>query len=336
MAEPRMNEYGRADKAANWTLQAKLYLNAESQGITLSGGRNPYTECAAACQKVINAGYSLAPTYRHLFMADNHQFATSEMIFTLPQDGLSSQSWGSTTFLVHGALGKRMVDKKLDSDNTTDYPTEDTDLYGVSGGWGGMRTTSSMVAKFSGATIPVTQDPRAIFYTNGQSLDIDDLLDFAHGYAVPKFSNRTSTGQMGSNVTHCDTDYPLFRLADVYLMYAEAVLRGGTGDLAQATTYFNLIRARAYGNTTANITQPQLDLALVLDERVRELYWEGTRRIDLIRYGKFSNRVAANEILWPFKGGIKAGVSIDKHLEILPIPASDMEANPKLVQNNGY
>ncbi len=336
MADPMMNEYGRADKAANWTLLAKMYLNAESQGITLSGARNPYTECAAACQKVISAGYSLAPVYRHLFMADNHQFATSEMIFTLPQDGISSQSWGSTTFLVHGALGRRMVDKKNDADNTTDYPTEDIDLYGVSGGWGGMRTTSSMVAKFSGATIPVAQDPRAVFYTNGQTLDIDDLLDFSQGYAVPKFSNLTSTGAKGSNVTHCDTDYPLFRLADVYLMYAEAVLRGGTGDLALATTYFNDIRERAYGNTSANITQPQLTLALVLDERVRELYWEGTRRIDLIRYGMYSNRVAGTEILWPFKGAIKTGVSIDKHLEILPIPASDMEANPKLVQNAGY
>ncbi len=336
MAEPRMNEYGRADKAAVWMLQAKLFLNAQSQGLTISGGRNPFTETAAACQKIISAGYSLGNNYRNLFKADNHQFASSEFIFTLPQDGISSQSWGSTTFLVHGALGRRMVDKKNDSDNTTSYPTEDIDLYGVSGGWGGMRTTINMVNKFSGATIPTSQDPRAIFYTNGQTLAISDLLDFSQGYAVPKFTNLTSSGEKGSNVTHVDTDYPLFRLADVYLMYAEAVLRGGTGDLALATTNVNLLRARAYGNTSANILQAQLTLDFVLDERVRELYWEGTRRIDLIRYGYFSNRVAGTELFWPWKGGDALGISVDKVKEILPIPASDLEANPNLKQNIGY
>ena len=336
LADPMMNEYGRADKAAAWMLQAKLFLNAESQGITISGGRNPFTETAVACQKIISAGYSLAPTYKHLFMADNHQFATTEFIFTLPQDGIKSQSWGSTTFLVHGALGRRMVDKKDDADNTTAYPTEDLDLYGVSGGWGGMRTTSAMVAKFAGPTIPTTQDPRANFYTNGQTLDITDLLDFSEGYAVPKFSNVTSGGDPGSNVTHCDTDYPLFRLGDVYLMYAEAVRRGGTGDLALATTNVNLLRERAFGNTSANILQAQLTLDFILDERVRELHWEGSRRLDLIRYGYFSNRVSGSELLWPFKGGIDIGTSIDKHLEILPLPASDLEANPNLIQNIGY
>jgi len=337
MAEPMANEYGRADKAANWMLQAKMFLNAESMGVTISGGRNPYTECAANCQKIFDAGYSLAPNYRELFMADNHRFATSEMIFALPQDGISSQSWGSTTFLVHGALGKRMVDKKDDADNTTNYPTEDVDLYGVSGGWAGMRTTSVMVDHFSdGVAVPYTEDPRGVFYTNGQTLAIADVLDFAQGYAVPKFSNLTSTGQKGSNVTHCDTDYPLFRLADAYLMYGEAVLRGGTGDLNAATNYFNLLRERAYGSTAGNISVGTIDLDLILDERVRELHWEGTRRIDLIRYGYFSNRIPGSERLWPWKGGEADGVSVNKHLEIMPIPSSDLEANPNLVQNDGY
>ncbi|MDL5050849.1 RagB/SusD family nutrient uptake outer membrane protein [Oscillatoria amoena NRMC-F 0135] len=331
MAEPMQNEYGRADKAANWMLQAKIYLNAE-----VYGAGNHYTEAVQACEKIINEGYSLAPNYFELFMADNHQFATTEFIFTLPADGLESQSWGSTTFLVHAALGERMVDKLLDDDNTTSFPTEDVDLYGVSGGWGGLRTTSVMVSKFSGATIPVTQDPRARIYTNGQTLGITDLLDFKQGYAVPKYSNLKSTGGRGSNVTHCDTDYPLFRLADVYLMYAEAVLRGGTGSLTQATTYINLLRERAYGDNSANITEPDLTLDFVLDERVRELYWEATRRVDLIRYNYFSDRGAGNEKIWPWKGGVAAGESISEDLEILPIPASDMQANPKLIQNPGY
>lgn len=331
MAEPMMNEYGRADKAANWTLQAKLYLNAE-----VYGAGNHYTEAVQACEKVINAGYTLAPDYFELFMADNHLHATTELIFTLPADGIQSQSWGSTTFLVHAALGERMVDKKLDADNITDFPTEDVDLYGVSGGWAGLRTTTTMVNKFSGGTIPLPQDPRARFYTNGQTADINDLLDFKQGYAVPKFSNLKSVGGRGSNVTHCDTDYPMFRLADVYLMYAEAVLRGGTGSMATATDYVNLLRERAYGDNSANVNQSDVTLDFVLDERVRELYWEATRRVDLIRYNYFSARGGTNEKLWPWKGGTQIGKSIVKELEILPLPASDLEANPKLKQNPGY
>jgi hypothetical protein len=229
-----------------------------------------------------------------------------------------------------------MVDKKLDADNTTDFPTEDVDLYGVSGGWAGLRTTQVMVDKFSGATIPVPVDPRGRFYSNGQTLEIDDLLEFKNGYAVTKYSNLTSAGQKGSNVTHCDTDYPMFRLADVYLMYAEAHLRGNVGDLNTATGYINALRERAYGNTSANITTGQLTLDFILDERVRELHWEATRRVDLIRYNYYSTRGAANEKIWPWKNGVKDGESIDPHLEIFPIPASDLEANPNLVQNPEY
>lgn len=79
-----------------------------------------------------------------------------------------------------------------------------------------------------------------------------------------------------------DTDFPMFRLADVYLMYAEAVLRGGQGgSVTQATDYINILRSRAYGNSNGNISTAQLTLDFILDERARELYWEGHRRTDL-------------------------------------------------------
>jgi hypothetical protein len=333
MVDPRQNEYGRADRAALWMLRAKVNLNAE-----VYVDEDHYDEVVADCENIINAGYSLAPAYHELFLADNHQYAdgstaNTEFIFTLPADGIESQSWGSTTFLVHAAMGGRMADKLEDSDNTTAYPTEDLDIYGVTGPWAGLRTTSAMVAKFSGATIPVAQDPRAIFYTNGQSLEITDIGVFAQGIAVPKFKNVTSEGDPGKNNTHADIDYPMFRLADVYLMYAEAHLRGGGGSLATATDYVNEIRERAYGNTSANITTGQLNLQFVLDERVRELYFEGTRRIDLIRFGQFSG---PNQIFWPWKGDVAAGKASDEFLNIFPIPATDLAANPLLKQNPGY
>ena len=314
MAAPRQNEYGRADQAALWMLQAKLYLNAE-----VHIGQPKYTECISACKKIFDAGYSLAPEYKDLFLTENDQL-TNEIIFALNSDGKNSQNWGNTTFLVHGAIGGTM-------DESTEQTLED---YGVSGGWAGMRTTSAMVEKFPDVTGDI--DHRPIFYTDGQSLEIDDVGEFEQGYAVPKFKNISPSGVAGSDVTHVDTDYPLFRLPDAYLMYAEAILRDGSGgDINEALGFINSIRQRAYGNNDGDISIGDLNLDFILDERVRELYWEGTRRIDLIRFGSFSDKG-----IWPWKGNIKEGRTTEKFRDIFPIPASDLLANPNLKQNDGY
>ncbi len=176
-------------------------------------------------------------------------------------------------------------------------------------------------------------DHRAMFFTDGQSLEINNVGKFTDGYAVTKFKNVTSTGQPGSDPTFVDTDFPLFRLADVYLMYAEAVVRGGSGgDMATAVSYINKLRERAYGDKSADITADQLTLPFILDERARELYWEAQRRTDLIRFGEFTG----GKYLWPWKGGAKDGIATDSHYDLYPIPASDITANPTLVQNPGY
>ncbi|HDR50609.1 MAG TPA: RagB/SusD family nutrient uptake outer membrane protein [Mariniphaga anaerophila] len=178
-----------------------------------------------------------------------------------------------------------------------------------------------------------SSDGRAMFHTDGQTLEIESMFEFTNGYAVKKWKNVTSTGQPGSAVDFVDTDFPLFRLADVYLMYAEAVLRGGLGgDAATALNYVNMIRTRAYGDEGGNITSADLTLDFILDERARELYWEAQRRTDLIRFGKFSG----GDYLWEWKGAVKDGRSIDAKFDIYPIPASDVIANPNLTQNSGY
>ncbi len=182
------------------------------------------------------------------------------------------------------------------------------------------------VSKFS-------SDGRQMFYTDGQQIEIDDLFEFTHGYAITKWKNITSTGQNGSDLTHCDTDFPMFRLADVYLMYAEAVLRGGTGgDAATALNYVNQIRTRAYGDNGGNIASSDLNLDFLLNERARELYWEAHRRTDLIRFGKFSGY----KYIWAWKGAVKDGKATDAKFDLYPIPASDIIANPNLKQNTGY
>ncbi|HRX29794.1 MAG TPA: RagB/SusD family nutrient uptake outer membrane protein [Saprospiraceae bacterium] len=308
LPDPRMNQYGRADKGAVWMLQAKLYLNAEAML-----GTAHWDDCLTACNKLLNAGYTLEPNYQELFMINNDQ--SNELIFTLPSDGTRSQSWGSTTFLVHAAIGGTME------------PEE----YGVGDGWAGLRTTSTMLSKFPDMT--GDKDKRAIFYTDGQTEDIEDIGEFTNGIAVPKFRNTDILGNAGSNNTHVDTDYPMFRLADVYLMYAELAARNVSGaDKSMAVILVNQLRGRAYGNSLGNISNSDLTLDFVLDERVRELYWEGGRRIDLIRFGKYTG----DNYLWPWKGGESQGIGVSSFREIFPIPASDLASNPNLVQNTGY
>jgi len=308
LAEPGANEYGRVDQAADWTLLAKLYLNAE-----VYIGSQKYTECITYCDKVISSGYSLDPVYANMFKADNN--LSPEIIFPVTFDGNSTRTWGGMTFVIHAAVGGKMSAAS----------------FGIDNGWGGTRVTRAFVEKFddpSGAT-----DARAMFFTDGQALDIANLSTFTDGYAIKKFTNVTSGGQPGSNATFPDTDYPVFRLADVYLIYAEAVLRGGSGGSTDAALgYVNAIRERAYGDESGNITADELTLPFILDERSRELYWEGHRRTDLIRYGLLTS----GDYLWPWKGGVAEGKATDSKYNLMPIPASDLGANPTLTPTPGY
>ncbi|MDQ2770062.1 MAG: RagB/SusD family nutrient uptake outer membrane protein [Bacteroidota bacterium] len=313
--------YGRADQGAAWALLAKLYLNAQ-----VYTGTARYTDCLTYCNKLLPLpSYRLAPEYRLLFLADNNVTSASEIIFPLESDGVVSQVYGGTTYLVHAAVGGRML-------NTG---------FGVNSGWAGNRTRKNLPLLFP--TPASGFDSRAMFFTNGQSLEINDLTVFTDGYGVTKWRNKTSTGGNGNDpqLIFVDTDFPLFRLADVQLMYAEALLRGGQGGTpAQALTYVNGLRDRAYGNagggTDGRITAAQLTTDFILDERARELYWEGTRRTDLIRYGKFTSGYN-----WPFKGysgpaDTKAGHDIATFRSLYPLPSTDLVANPTLKQNPGY
>ncbi|MFO7999581.1 MAG: RagB/SusD family nutrient uptake outer membrane protein, partial [Bacteroidales bacterium] len=306
-AEPRAaNHYGRADRTAAWMVLAKLYLNAE-----VYIGQPRYTECIAACTDIINAGYSLEPEFRNLFNADNH-LSTDEIIFRIPYHGINTQTYGGTSFIIHAQIGGAMS----------------AAAYGADGGWGGLRTTKSVVNLYPSG------DPRALFFTEGQELEIEDLSEFTNGYASVKFTNITRDGNPGSNLAFPDTDFPMFRLADVYLMYAEAVLRGGAGgDAGLALQYVNQLRQRAFGNDSGNISAGQLTLDFILDERARELFWEAHRRTDLIRFGKFAGETG---YVWAWKGNSKDGLETNARYNLFPIPAADLSANPNLTQNQGY
>jgi len=304
LAAPRSNEYGRADQAAAWALLARIYLNAQ-----VYTGTARYTDAITYSKKVIDVpGYQLLSDYTRLMRADNH-INNTEAILTINYDGKKTQNYGGTTFITHAAVGGNM--------STADF--------GIDYAWAGTRVTKNIPLLFA------DDDKRAQFFKGNNGIEIDDIGEFKDGYAVTKFKNKTAANASGSDLTFVDIDFPLFRLAEQYLIYAEAVKRGGNGGSeATAIGYLNLLRQRAFGNASGNINSYTVDF--ILDERGRELYWEGFRRTDLIRFGKFTE----DSYLWPWKGGTKNGKGVESWRKVYPIPADDINSNPNLTQNPNY
>ena len=309
---PKANEYGRLDQAFARMILAKIYLNAE-----VFIGQSKYDKCVEQCNAIIAGGYTLNSNYLNNFTADNH--ISPEMIFSIQSDGLKTQNYGPTTVMINGEVGS------IEGNGVS---------LGVgSGGWGGaLRLRKQFVQKFDGAEFD--NDARNTIISGSRNIEITNIADRDQGYILAKFSNRTSAGVAGQNTTFVDTDFPLFRFADVYLMYAECALRGApNATLPTALTYVNMLRERANnGATTANITASQLTLDFMLDERSREMHWEAHRRQDLIRFGKYTG----GSYNWAWKGNGSNGISIPSHLKLFPIPDSSLNSNPNLTQNPGY
>lgn len=302
---PKQNEYGRADQAAAWALLARMYLNAE-----VYTGTPRYTDAITYCNKVITAGYTLHSNYKELMLADNN-LNTDENIFTIRYDGTYTQNWGGTTTLTHGPAG---VDKSVS---------------GTSGNWDCIRITQQFVSLFDASDI------RGQFWTTNQNLVMKQLLDAPRdGYSSTKFRNVTRTGGPAPHLDPAgnwvDIDFPVFRLAEIYLIYAEAVARGGSGG-SNATTLSYLTQLSLRGRNNTN-SIAQLTLPYIINERGRELFWECCRRTDLIRFGQFTT----SAYLWAWKGGLENGTAVDSKYNIFPIPSTDISANPNLVQNPGY
>ena len=339
--------YGQASQGAAYTLLAKLYLNSE-----VYTGVAKYAECKEACEKVMDMGYSLEDNYSKLFNADNDK-RTNEIIFALPVSAEHTVSWGSSTYLVCGQVSMSNANQ-----NVADY--------GVTAGWSEFRLRPEFVDKFTQTDIDGNGDKRCKFFTNGQSKDISSMTTETAGYLSEKWSNLKDDKTTASNTADAgvETDFPLFRLADVYLMYAECVVRskdandkpldwdpwnGGININDQtviesrkkgAIYWINLLRERAYGKDEngnprgqvwkENFSSKDAFLQFILDERARELYHEGYRRTDLIRYGQFTT----NKYIWQWKGGTHDGQAVDSKYNIYPIPNTELTANPNLHNDN--
>ncbi|WP_439184099.1 RagB/SusD family nutrient uptake outer membrane protein [Carboxylicivirga taeanensis] len=318
-------EYGRMDAGTAYMVLAKMYINA----VNFSGVENPvegktsYDEVIKYTE-MVNAAYTFEPNYLKLFSIDNDE--AEGIIFGLAIDASKTQGFSASQYIMsagtNGALGNHVGNP--------------------SSNWGGNHATRSVYDKFqsrpAGDMRAKTQNISENLEYNttmviNAGLDMDNPLDFTQGVNVTKFKNRTSDGTSnGADPYFVDTDYPMFRLADSYLMYAEAVVRGGNGTRDKALGYVNEVIERAYGNADNNISDADLTLDFLLEERGREFYWEGYRRQDLIRFGKFTT----GDYLWPWKGGVINGRSLGAHRTVYPVPSSELAANPNAVQNDNY
>ncbi|MBQ0734120.1 RagB/SusD family nutrient uptake outer membrane protein [Aquimarina celericrescens] len=322
-------QYGRATKGVAKMILAKLYLNAE---IYLGAENGRFADCLRVCDEIINSGYSLTPNYLNNFNADNNtNGAQNEIIFPVIADGVAVRNFGGASIIMQGQ-----------QNGNGDFKPAPAD-FGVIGFGNLFRVRQELSLTFEDPLfnnderntlvkfdVPIDPSP-----TPPEARDIavgPDLLDTSSGYLMAKYSNLTSTGEPGQDQTFVDTDFPLFRLADVYLMYAEAHLEGGGGDITTATRYINLLRERAFGDTSGNITEGELTLDFILDERARELHWEAHRRQDLVRYGLYTG----GAYIWSFKGGPQNGTAIAEKFKLFPVPASSRSANPNLGQNDGF
>ena len=339
LCDPKTALYGHVDKVAAWFLLSRMYLNAETWI-----GTDRYADCYAYAKRIITSNtYPLASDYRHIFLADNE--TCPEIIWPLVQDGQMAQSSAGTNFYV-----KAFVNGPMD------------ELYktGVgSRGWGNVRAKMTFVDAFDPADVPFDKedtwgnnkmDKRAQFMTalpNQKKETWDDnenmTSTFTCGYGYIKWRNVTKgDGDAPQGETYTSIDYPLFRTADAYLMAAEAILRGGGGNRAEALDYVNEIRERAYmsgkyavdgvrSDVSGKITDAELNLDFILAERQRELASELVRRTDLVRFGKFTS--GKN---WEWKDGVRLGQDVDAKYNMFPIPDSEITNNPDLKQNDGY
>ena len=304
------DNYGHANKAAMWAALSRLYLNAETYV-----GVNKYTDCVTYSMKVIKAGYELEEVYGDVFKADNHN--SKEMIFPLRYEGDDTMTWGGMTALLCWGASEFQAETN------------------AKGAWQGVRAKSSLYKIFEKEDDSDSDMRKKMLRVEATSnIEITNEADFANnGIPVTKFYNVNKDGSMPPS-SEAWIDYPLFRLGEVYLNLAEAVLRGGQGiSKTEALTYMNNLRKRAYSDKTlASVSESDFTLNFILDERARELFYEAQRRTDLIRFNKYTS----GDYLWPWKGGVAEGRAVGDFYQVFPLPSDDIGSNENLVQNEGY
>ncbi len=308
-------EYGRVSREAARMLLAKLYLNSE-----VYTGTARYSECAAQIKEILKTINTLVgeadnkpDAYKYLFCDGNQKYVgNGEILWSLPANEISCQTYGSTTYLTAGAYFGSI-------------PAEELLKFGGTGNtWNGLKIKPELYNAFTPG------DKRRLFYEGEFQLGVDDLNSTeadGDGYMCVKYRRTTEDdydNTAGTVHSTCFTniDFPVFRLADAFLMLTECQLRG-VSDADPGYTYFNRVRKRV------GLAEATPTLESLLNERMCELYWEGHRRSDLVRFGKFSG----NSYVWSWKGGVAEGTGIASYRDLFAIPYQYVST---VGQNPGY
>lgn len=317
--------YPRADKGAVSGLLARMYLNSK-----VYTGVERWAEAKSVCEDIFAMGYSLCPDYAALFRGDNGEnpLARGEMLWAVSYNAEKTQSYGGTSYILSATLA------------STDI-TDASRPNGQRNGWAGLRVPYEYVSRYFAVSgqdyqtgaYDVADKRGEVFYIKGRSESMDGALySFMNGWSCLKFNNIPS-GQTDQSYlpvsavkAFSDVDFPMVRLGEIYLIYAEACMN--LGEPETALPMLALLSQRAGVEPPSEITPDFL-----VAERARELMWEAHRRTDLIRFGLYNT----SDYLWPYKGGDSfAGQAFPAYKLIFPIPPTELAANDLLVQNPGY
>ena len=364
--------YYRVDQAAAWLLLSRMCLNAAIYGVDRNGVQHitdlqkEYTDAAYYADQVIKSGYELASKYEYLFMGDNDNLGTAndaykEIILPIGQDGEATRSWGGSMYLIASCTTGGMPSVGI-TENWKCIRSRAQLVALFCGSKYQAPIAAAITTKadaekaygeFFGTATEIkaaAHDERALFCNYSEDASnkyccqfwkTNKSDEFVSGWGITKFKNSNVDPNRTNNDTkYPDMDVPLMRKAEAYLNYAEAVLRGGTQCGMSPDEAVNTVRRRAGAEekTGWNITDKPLKGLNILDERGRELYCEGIRRTDLIRFGYFTGSSAETGYRWEWKGGELLGINADpEDFRILyPLPLSEVTANHNLEQNPGY
>ncbi|MEO6837409.1 MAG: RagB/SusD family nutrient uptake outer membrane protein [Ginsengibacter sp.] len=354
--------YGQVTKYFAHTLLARLYLNAQVftgvPGPSYTAGTANYPSAINECDSVMAGPYSLMSDYFDNFMPNNGPGST-ENIYAYPCDHINNKSndWENAVLHYQSYLALGMASganlwngfsSQADFYNTFDT----TSTYAQSGdktlrSYKDMRSGQWLIGQQYIGTYnyPPSQNVIVSGPASDMVIDAGTSAPLAFNPNFTLFSDASPAGRLagvrnikyfpspssGQNGADMDNDFVIFRLAEIYFIKAEAELRLGQ-NTDDALSLINKIRERAYGDASHDITSSQLTLQFILDEKGREMAYEGVRRDDLIRY-----EVAGNGPYFT-KARTVGGKAADpnQHWMVFPIPSLQITANSNLKQNNGY